>query len=178
MTRLCLVLLIGALVCAGCGGHAARPAPSPVARADDTHEYPSAPPAPQTATHVTSTATEAIRAFVTAYINWDAQTVSDDMRTLAARSVGQARAAMMLAAAQTTGDYELQRGGISNSGTVEAVAPLVGHDREYVVVTRESTRATNTTAYQGLQPAWHVALATVAEQRAGEWVVSDWQPEN
>ena len=34
---------------------------------------------------------------------------------------------MALAAAQTAGDYELQRGGIANSGTVEAVAPLAGH---------------------------------------------------
>ena len=83
------------------------------------------------------------------------------MRALAARSVGQARAAMTLAAAQTAGDYELREGGIANSGAVEAVAPLSGHAGEYVVVTRESTSASNTTAYQGLRPAWHLALATV-----------------
>jgi hypothetical protein len=47
-----------------------------------------------------------------------------------------------------------------------------------VVVTLESTSATNTTAYQGLRPAWHVALATVTEQQPGQWVVSGWQPEN
>ena len=57
---------------------------------------------------------------------------------------------MTLAAAQTAGDYELREGGIANSGAVEAVAPLSGHAGEYVVVTRESTSASNTTAYQGL----------------------------
>jgi hypothetical protein len=167
------------LACAGCGGHAPRHAPSPVAQANATHEYPSPPPPGQTAAHPASDATAAIRAFATAYINWNALTVSADMRSLAARSVGQARAAVMLAAAQTAGDYELKRGGIANSGTVEAVAPLAAHGRnQYVVVTLESTTATNTTAYQGLQPAWHLALATVTEARPGQWVVSDWQPEN
>jgi hypothetical protein len=85
---------------------------------------------------------------------------------------------MTLAAAQTADDYELRQGGIANSGTVEAVAPLSGHLDEYVVVTRESTSATNTTAYQGLHPAWHLALATVGELRAGQWVLTGWQPEN
>ena len=93
-------------------GHARVPVPATAAPDRDR-----APP---------PTAAEAIRAFVTAYINWNAQTVSADMRSLAARSVGQARAAMTLAAAETAGDYELQRGGIANSGTVEAVAPLPG----------------------------------------------------
>jgi hypothetical protein len=46
------------------------------------------------------------------------------------------------------------------------------------VVTLESTSATNTTAYQGLRPAWHVSLATVAELAGGRWVLSGWQPEN
>jgi hypothetical protein len=174
-----LVLLLCALGCAGCAGHAARHAPSPVTAADATHEYPSPPPPRQTAGGGTEAPAQAVRAFATAYTNWNAQTVSDDMRSLAARSVGQARAAMMLVAAQTAADYELRRGGISNSGTVEAVAPLAGKGRDqYVAVTLESTTATNTTAYQGLRPAWHVALATVTEQRPGQWVVSGWQPEN
>ena len=56
---------------------------------------------------------------------------------------------------------------------------LAGKARDqYVAVTLESTTATNTTAYQGLRSAWHVALATVTEQRPGQWVVSGWQPEN
>jgi hypothetical protein len=121
---------------------------------------------------------QAVRAFATAYINWNSQSVSAVMRALVARSVGQARAAVTLAAAQTAGDYELARDGVANRGTVEVVAPLPAKRNEYVVVTLESTTAANTTAYQGLRPAWHVALATVAEQRSGLWVLSAWQPEN
>lgn len=100
------------------------------------------------------------------------------MSSLAARSVGQARSVVALAAARTANDYELQRGGIGNSGQVEAVAPLQGERYEFVVVTRELTTATNTGAYQGLGPAWHLALATVTELGAGRWVVSGWQPES
>jgi hypothetical protein len=165
---------------AGCGHSVDRSAPrnpSAVARADATHEYRSKPPPPQTATGAAPTAIQAIRAFVTAYINWTAPTVSADMRSLAERSTGQARAAMTLAAAETAGDYELRRGGIANTGVVEAVAPLSGHRDQYVVVTRESTNATNTTVYQGLGPAWHVALATVQQLPGGGWALSDWQPE-
>ena len=177
-TLLCALACAGcALVCAGCA-HAARRARSALARAQATHEYPSPPPPPQTATRAAPTAVQAIRSFVTAYINWNAQTVSGDMRSLASRSVGQARAAMTLAAAQTAGDYELERGGIANSGAVEAVAPLSGRGDRYVVVTRESTTASNTTAYQGLAPAWHVALATVQQLPGGRWALSDWQPES
>jgi hypothetical protein len=84
---------------------------------------------------------------------------------------------MDLAAAQTAGDYELRRGGIANHGTVEAVAPLRGSPGTYVVVTRESTTASATTAYQGLRPAWHVTLAGVRRQPRGGWVVDRWQPE-
>ena len=100
------------------------------------------------------------------------------MRELAARSIGQARAATQLAAAQTAEDYELQRGGIANTGTVEAVAPLAANVDQYAVVTRELTTATATTAYQGLRAAWHVAIATVTQVSPGSWVVSGWQPES
>ena len=71
----------------------------------------------------------------------------------------------------------LQRGGIANQGTVEAVAPLGGRGDRYVVITRELTTASATTAYQGLQPAWHVTVATVSREPPGQWVVSGWQPE-
>ena len=126
------------------------PRPSPLAQA--THEYPSPAPKPQTGAGGLPRPVQAIRRFTTAYINWNAQTVAADMRSLAAQSVGQARSAMQLAAAGTIGDYELQRGGVANSGTVEAVAPLAGRRDQYVVVTLESTTATNTTAYEGLAP--------------------------
>jgi len=171
---------MSALALSGCGTahHKTRTTRSKLAQAQATHEYPSPPPPPQTATGAGSTGAQAVRAFATAYINWTAQTVAGDMGSLAARSVGQARSAMTLAAAQTADDYELRRGGISNHGTVEAVAPLPGHRGQYVVVTLESTSATNTTAYQGLRPAWHVALATTTELRGAGWVLSAWQPEN
>ena len=178
--RRAFAIALGMVLCAGCGAthHKAPPKRSKLAQAQATHEYPSPPPPRQTAAGATSTAAQAVRAFATAYINWTAQTVAGDMASLAARSVGQARSAMILAAAQTADDYELQRGGIANHGTVEAVAPLPRKPNQYVVVTLESTSATNTTAYQGLRPAWHVALATVTEQQPGQWVLSGWQPEN
>jgi hypothetical protein len=176
------VALIGmsALAIIGCGAahQKGRATPSRLAQAQATHEYPSPPPPPQTATGASSSAAQAVRAFATAYINWSAQTVAGDMESLASRSVGQARSAMTLAAAQTADDYELQRGGIANHGTVEAVAQLPRRPDQYVVVTLESTSATNTTAYRGLKPAWHVALATTTELPGAGWVLSAWQPEN
>ena len=173
-------VLSAALVLAGCGlgSRAPNHAPAAVARAQATHEYPSPPPARARVAGGAGSGAGAVEAFASAYINWSAGTVSADMRALAARSIGEARSAVQLAAVQTAGDYELQRGGISNSGVVEAVAPLRGHSGEYVVVTRELTTATATTAYQGLAPAWHVTVATVTELAPGEWVVSGWQPES
>lgn len=178
--------LAAAALCLGaCGSrtlaprlsHATRERQSSVAQAQQTHEYPSPPPH-QRAGRWGGSPAAAVRAFASRYINWDAGTVSGDMRALAADSIGQARAATQLAAAQTAGDYELRRGGIANTGTVEAVAPLAGEPNRYVVVTRELTTATATTAYQGLQPAWHVAIATVTQVAPGRWVVSAWQPES
>jgi hypothetical protein len=160
------------------GSSGATTPASAIAQAQATHEYPSPPPPPQTVAGGASTPERAIQTFATAYINWTAQTVAAGMRTLAARSVGQARSAMALAAAETAADYELHRGGIANHGTVEAVAPLPGSPSQYVVVTLESTTASNTTAYQGLLPAWHVALAAVTKLPDGQWVLSVWQPEN
>jgi hypothetical protein len=119
-----------------------------------------------------------IEAFATAYINWTAQSVAPTMRALTRITVGQARSEVSLTAAQTAQDYELKRGGIANSGVVEAIAPVLGRRDQYAVVTRERTTATNTTAYQGLRPAWHLALATVTQLPGGQWVISSWQPEN
>lgn len=172
---------IGGMALAGCGGltprHATHRASSPDSGAQASHEYPSPPPR-QPVAGASRAPTAAVKAFASGYINWDAGTVSADMSELAARSIGQARAATQLAAAQTADDYELQRGGIANRGTVEAVASLAANRDEYVVVTRELTTATATTAYQGLQPAWHVAIATVTEVAQGWWVVSGWQPQS
>ncbi len=159
---------------------ATTPSSTPVSKlqiAQATHEYPSPPAPAQTVAAATAGAEQAVRAFAAGYINWTASSVAADMRRLASQSVGQARSAMQMAAAQTANDYELQRGGIANSGTVEAIAPLSGRSDQYVVVTRERTSATNSGAYAGLAPAWHVALASV-ERVAGGWAVSGWQPEN
>jgi hypothetical protein len=120
---------------------------------------------------------QAVQVFAATYINWTASTVSARLQALAEVSVGQARSAMSLAAAETAKDYELRRSGVANTGTVEAIAPLRSGSDQYVVVTRESTTATNSSAYRGLAPAWHVTLATVTRVTGGLWVLSDWQPE-
>ena len=99
------------------------------------------------------------------------------MRALSNGSVGQARAATALAAAETANDYELARGGVSNHGKVEAITRLAEHRNQYLVVTRELTTANDTTVYQGLRPAWHLALATVTRLPGRQWVLSGWQPE-
>jgi hypothetical protein len=122
-------------------------------------------------------AAEVVVAFADEYINWNSHTVSSVLQRLAAESIGQAHSAMELAEGETARDYELQRGGIVNSGQIEAVGPLTGSKDEFVVVTRERTTATGTTAYQGLQPAWHVIITRAVELSSGRWVVSLWQPE-
>jgi hypothetical protein len=171
-----------ALAAAGCGGVAghlrARGHPSRLAQAQATHEYPSPVPRRQRAGSGSRAPSAAVAAFASAYINWTADTVSKHMRELASRSIGQARAAAQLAAAQTAGDYELRRDGIGNTGSVEAVAPLAGHAGQFIVVTRELTTATATTAYQGLRPAWHVTVAAVSQVGPGRWVVSGWEPQS
>jgi hypothetical protein len=160
-------------VCLGLSGCAAlTPAPG-----TSTNEVAPPRPATQRVTGAKRSAEQAIRHFAMAYINWNAQTIAADMRSLAAQSIGQARSAVQLAAAETAQDYELKQGGIANRGRVEAIAPLAGQRDRYVVVTLERTMAANTTAYQGLRPAWHVALATVTELGSGQWVISAWQPE-
>ena len=116
--------------------------------------------------------------FATTYINWTAATVAARLRALAQVSVGQARAAMALAAAQVRDDGTLARAGIGNAGVVEAIGPVRGQSDQYAVVTRERTTAADSGAYAGLQPAWHVALATVTRIAGGLWVLSAWQPES
>lgn len=184
--RAVIAVLIGAGLpgCAALGAPSAGPsttsgsATAKIAQAERTHEFRSPASAPQTVGAGAASAAGAVRAFANAYINWDARTVVGRMRLLAAASVGQARSATQLAATQAARDYELRRGGIANSGSVEAVSELLGRAGRFVVVTREATRATATSAYQGLRPAWHVALATVVRLDRGGWVLSGWQPES
>jgi hypothetical protein len=176
MRRLAAALAACAAV-GGCGSPAA-PTPSKVEQAQATHEYSASAQPSQRPDRTGSSPTRMIQAFANTYINWDAQTVTTHLRALAAASVGQARSAMELGAATAAHDYELQRGGVANSGSVEAVVALQGSANRYVVVTREQTTATDSTAYQGLRPAWHVTVATVTQLAPGAWVVSGWQPES
>ncbi len=151
---------------------------SKLARAQATHEYPTSRAPVQRARQASNSAITAVRRFATAYINWNAGTLTSDMRALAGRSIGQARAAVELAGANSAQDYELRRDGIANQGSVEAIARLPGASGRYVVVTLEQTTASNTIAYQGLRAEWHVAVATVVELGQAGWVLSGWQPEN
>lgn len=191
--------MAAALLVAGCGlpfggsGAASRsttvipvatgPGPSviraTVARAQRTHEIPTPAPTPaQQALGGWRSPVQAVQVFADTYINWTADTVAAHLHALAQAAVGQARSAMALAAGQVGHDGSIALGGIANSGTVEAIAPVTGEDNVYAVVTRERTTATHTSAYQGLRPAWHVTLATVIKVFGHLWTISGWQPEN
>ena len=148
-----------------------------VARAQRTHEIPTPAPAEKVLGGWRSPV-QAVQVYAEWYINWTAATVAMHLRTLAGLGVGQARATMTLAAGQVAHDSSLTLGGIANSGTVEAIAPVTGERNVYAVVTRERTTATNTSAYEGLRPSWHVTLATVTEVFGHLWTISGWQPEN
>lgn len=148
-----------------------------VARAQRSHEIPTPAPAQQ-ALGGWRSRVQAVQVFAQNYINWTADTVAARLRVLAQAAIGQARSAMTLAAGQVAHDSSIALGGIANSGTVEAIAPVTGEHDVYAVVTRERTIATHTDAYQGLRPSWHVTLATVAEVDGRLWTISAWQPEN
>jgi hypothetical protein len=185
-----LAAVIACLVLAGCGGFASGPGPGATTSATAT----AAPPPSAAAAPVHSQPPRKLRhpgdpwasplaarlliAFATQYINWNAHTVVADMRLLASESVGQAHSAMELAAGETARDYELQEGGIANSGTVEGISPLEGPGRRWVIVTRERTTAADNASYQGLEPAWHVIVASVVQLGPRLWKVSLWQPES
>lgn len=178
---------------AGCGAlrgsspppRPGHPPPSPAtarqralaAQADRSHELPTPVPH-QRVIGGWRSPVQAVAVFANTYINWTAATISDRMQALAEVSVGQARSAVTLAAGQAARDTDLHRGGIANSGTVEAVALMPGTTRRYIVVTRERTTSTASSTYAGLAPAWHVTLATVTRVGGGLWVPSGWQPEN
>jgi hypothetical protein len=148
-----------------------------VAQAQRTHEIPTPAPADK-APGGWRSPVQAVQVFAQWYVNWTADTVATHLHVLAQVAIGQARSAMTLAAGQVGHDSTIALGGIANSGTVEAIAPVTGERNVYAVVTRERTTATNTKAYQGLRPAWHVTLATVTKVFARLWTISGWQPEN
>jgi hypothetical protein len=123
-------------------------------------------------------AAQAVVDFATLYINWSAGSLDRQLTELAQASLGQARAEMELTAAQTRADAQLHAAGIENTGAVEAVSPLPGGEDQWVVVTQERTTASNSGAFDGLGPAWHVTIATVTRLASGRWVVSGWQAQS
>jgi hypothetical protein len=147
-----------------------------VAQAQRTHEIPTPAPA-EKALGGWHSPVQAVQVFAQWYVNWTASTVATHLHVLAQAAIGQARSAMALAAGQVGHDSSIAMGGIANSGTVEAIAPVTGENNVYAVVTRERTTAAHTNAYQGLQPAWHVTLATVTRVFGHLWTISGWQPE-
>jgi hypothetical protein len=151
---------------------------APISIADRTHQHPS-PPSPGGHGRALASPVAALAIYATVYINWNAADVAARLRALARASVGQARSAMILQAAEVASDPELRQAGIANHGRVEAIAPVIGAAaNSYVVVTREWTTAADSAAYQGLAPQWHVTLASVRRQGRDGWVVSAWQPES
>jgi hypothetical protein len=182
--RLTAGAVITAAALGGCGLRLAAPQAAgqgSFAQAPEVrfHELPTPPGRAESvpAARSAQSPQSALTTFADVYINWTAQDVKSHLLALAADCVGQARTAIQLSAVQTGADPELRQAGIANHGTVEAVAPLPGGGHRYVVITRESTSATNSTAYEGLAPAWHLTVATVTE-RGGGWVISGWQPES
>jgi hypothetical protein len=174
MGAVAAILAAGAVGGCGAGTTAVR---ATVARAQRTHEIPTPAPSQQ-ALGGWRSPVQAVQVFAAWYINWTADTVATHLRVLAQAGIGQARSAMTLAAGQVAHDSSLRLGGIANSGTVEAIASVTGESNVYAVVTRERTTATNTNAYQGLRPAWHLTLATVTRVYGRLWTISGWQPEN
>ena len=176
-----LTAAVLAAALAGCGLSAAPAATSSTGRAPTPRVARSSGSGAGRPAGGWRTPVRAVATFAALYVNWDAGTVARRLRTLARVSIGQARAAMTLEAAEVARDRALRGGGIANSGVVEAVAPVVGHAREYAVVTRERTSASHGAqrdAYRGLPPEWHVTVATVTRTAGGLWVLSGWQPES
>jgi hypothetical protein len=159
------------------GPAAPDPGPAAIARTRRTHEL-RTPAGRVPVLGGWRTPVGAVTVFAATYVNWQASTIAARLRGLARVSLGQARSAMTTEAGEVTRDRELHAGGIANSGTVEAVAPIRGAPDEYAVITRERTSAVHDAAYENLAPAWHVALATVTRLAGGLWVLSGWQPEN
>ena len=177
------VLVSLTLVACGWAHHAQSahgPQARAVAQANARHQYPGPAPPAQRAPGASSPA-QAVTAFARMYINWNAGDVAARMARLARLSIGQARSELALAATAVRTDASLSQGRISNSGSVEAVARLAGSHDRYVVITREATTSSASSAYQGLAPAWHLTLASVTAlgtPSGRRWVISGWQPEN
>ena len=141
-------------------------------------ELPAPPPptaASQAPADVKATPQAALRQFAQLYINWTYRTLVADQRTLAAISVAPARLSEQQAAASSAADSTITRGQIVNTGRLVSLSPSLTVPGQWVLVTRESTGGNP--AYDGLQAAYHVTLATLAHVPGG-YAISQWQPQN
>lgn len=175
-----VTLLIAAALLGGCTDpyteQSASEPETPLEEAQRTGEYPGdaepEPPGPEQALGDTPAA--AIEAFARTYTNWEASTLAGNFEKLAEAAVGQAAKDMSLAAQRSRSDYELQRGKIFNRGSVRSISVDREDPKRYVVVTLERS-GSDSGAYDGLRPAFHVTVAKV-QQVADGWTVSSWQP--
>lgn len=141
-------------------------------------ELPAPPPptaASQAPADVKATPQAALRQFAQLYVNWTYRTLVGDQRTLAAIAVAPERLSEQQAAAHSAADTTITRGQIVNTGRLVSLSPSLTVPGQWVLVTHESTGGNP--AYDGLQAAYHVTLATLARVPGG-YAVSQWQPQN
>jgi hypothetical protein len=118
----------------------------------------------------------ALERYAELYVNWTAADVSTQQRELSSISLGEARAQALQAAASASGDTELLKSGVANSGQVVAITQGQGQAAgEWVLVTHEQT--TGQGDYSGLPPTLHVIYAQLTHTPDG-WIVTRWQPES
>ena len=117
----------------------------------------------------------ALEQYADVYINWNAKSVADVQRRLAALSIGQARAQALQAAASYTRDQTLAESGVANSGHLVAITPSLTTSGQWVLVTSEQTAGRGD--YSGLPATLHVIYAGLTRTPSG-WVVSEWAPQD
>jgi len=179
--RVAPLLALAILALGGCANPdavSAPRAPPPSTSPQSPGEPPApAPPSPsaQAPARVQPTPSSALAAFATLYVNWSYRTLAAKQRTLAAISVGAARASEREAAAASEADATLARARISNRGQLVSIARDLAEPERWVVVTREQTEGHG--EYEGLRAAYHVTLARLALVPAG-FVVCEWLPQS
>lgn len=193
--------IAAALLLAGCGTRAARPAAlgrpieslhsnAATTSAASSAAAPIGDPSPERGGHIApgaaaaqvqpmagglaSSPTGALTRFAIVYTNWRATGLLAREHGLAELAVGAARINVEQTAASRSGAEALAADHVANRGWVIAVAPGEGPDRgQWVIVTEEQT--TGTGPYAGLPPGPHVTLAAV-RRLVGGWAVSNWDP--
>jgi hypothetical protein len=181
LKRLLPVALLASVALAGCTNPDA-PTTSTTGTASPSPQNAGEPPAPpppsaraQTPLDIQGTPTKALAAFAELYVNWTYRTLTARQRTLAAMSVGPARAAENQAAASSQSDTTIARGHIYNSGQVISIAPDLAAQGSWVIVTREQTGGDS--QYEGLPTTYHVTIAQLAGV-AGGYAVEQWLPQS